>query len=134
MKKLLLLPLLMIACFCFAQDAKDIIGKPVKIGTLLVAEKDFQKKMIWDDAKKACSALGKGWRLPTKSELNLLYKNKEKIEGFANNDGSVSPEYFSSTELGPSYVWVQIFDDTHYGKQGAGYKYYDHYVRAVKSL
>ncbi len=60
MKKLLLLPLLMITCFSFAQDAKEIIGKPVKVGNLLVAENDFPKAMYWEDAKKACEALGQG--------------------------------------------------------------------------
>ena len=43
MKKILLLPLLLVSCFCFSQDAKEIIGKPIKIGNLLVAENDFPK-------------------------------------------------------------------------------------------
>ena len=60
MKKLLLLPLLMITCLSFSQDAKEIIGKPVKIGNLLVAENDFPIGMMWDDANKACRSLGKG--------------------------------------------------------------------------
>lgn len=82
MKKLLLLPLLIVCCFCFAQDAKEIIGKPVKIGNLLVAENDFPDAMNWDDAKKACRALGKGWRLPSMSELDVLYKKKRKNRKF----------------------------------------------------
>ena len=41
---------------------------------------------------KACAALGGGWRLPTKDELNILYENKDKIGGFASNN------YWSSTE------------------------------------
>ena len=79
MKNLLFIPLLLISCLCFAQDAKEIIGKPIKIGNLLVAENDFPESMEFYKTKKALSILGKGWRLPTKSELNLLYKNKEKI-------------------------------------------------------
>jgi hypothetical protein len=87
MKKLLLLPLLLITCLCFAQDAKEIIGEPIKIGNMLVAENDFPEYMYWEDAKTACRALGKGWRLPTKSELNILYRNKSKIKigGFSYN-------------------------------------------------
>ena len=45
MKKLLFLPLLLITCLCFAQDAKEIIGEPIKIGNLLVAEYDFPNEM-----------------------------------------------------------------------------------------
>jgi hypothetical protein len=103
MKKLMLLPLLLVACFCFAQDAKEIIGKPVKIGNLLVAEYDFPEVMNWDDAKKSCRALGNGWRLPTKTELNILYKNREKIGGFRDDI------YWSSTEYDNSNLWFQRF-------------------------
>jgi hypothetical protein len=83
MKKLLFLPMLLISCLCFAQDSKEIIGKPVKIGKIEVAQKDFSTRFNWHDAKVACLNLGKGWRLPTKEELNLLYQNKEKIGSFA---------------------------------------------------
>ncbi len=40
---------------------------------------DLVGLMNWDDAKEACENLGDGWRLPTKDELNILYKNKDKI-------------------------------------------------------
>ena len=36
--------------------------------------------------------LGEGWRIPTKSKINLLYKNKYKIGGF------VKDYYWSSKE------------------------------------
>ena len=44
--------MLLISCFSFAQDAKEIIGKPIKIGNLFVAENDFPETMNWEDAKK----------------------------------------------------------------------------------
>ena len=44
MKNFLFL-LLFISSISFAQDAKEIIGKPVKIGNLLVAENDFPEAM-----------------------------------------------------------------------------------------
>ena len=94
MKKLLLLPLLIVTCFCLAQDAKEIIGKPIKIGNLLVAQHDFNEWMKWDDAKRACAALGKGWRLPTKDEWDILIQNKHKIGCL------VGLDYWSSTEVG----------------------------------
>jgi len=93
----MLLPLLMISCLCFAQDVKEIIGKPIKIGNLLVAQFDFPKQMNWDDAKKASTEIGEGWRLPTEDELMILLKNKDKIGGFAN------AAYWSSTEEGDVY-------------------------------
>ncbi len=80
MKKLFFLPLLLITCFCLAQDTKEIIGKPVKIGNILVAENDFPNALNFEDAKKACRALGKGWRLPSVSESNMMYKRRDKIE------------------------------------------------------
>ena len=97
MKKILFLPLLLISCICFAQDAKEIIGEPIKIGNLLVAQKNFPTEMNWVDAKKACAALGDGWRLPTKSELKTLYIFKDRLGGFPDNDYWSSTEYFSNS-------------------------------------
>jgi hypothetical protein len=105
MKKALILPLLLITCLCFAQDAKEIIGKPVKIGNLLVAQNDFPKEMEWADAKKACLALGKGWRLPTKKELDFLYANRFEIGGF------VRWYYWSSTGTNNTNAWKQSFNN-----------------------
>jgi hypothetical protein len=123
MKKLLLLPLLIVCCFCFAQDAKEIIGKPVKIGNLLVAENDFPKEMNWDDAKKACRTLGKGWRLPSQIESNILFQRKSKFENVSESGyyWNLSGKIFPLCECaGPS-------DDMHD-------KLNEHLVRAVKSL
>ena len=125
MKKILLLPLLLVTCLCFAQDAKQIIGKPVKIGNIEVAQYDFPERMIWDDAKLACAKLGKGWSLPTKKELNTLYQNRDKIGGFARYN------YWSFTEYDVKYKWAQSFVS---GIQVFLNKYESFYVRAVKSL
>ena len=133
MKKLLFLPLVLIASFCFAQDANEIIGKPVKIGTLLVAQNDFPEQMRWSDAKEACKTLGKGWRLPTKTELNILYKNKDKIGGFSDYF------YWSSTEPIRGIVWQQNFynggqslEDIRYGLASDSPPTL--YVRAVRAF
>src|SRR5579872_5823652 len=40
-------------------------------------------KMPWPDAVKACTALGTGWHLPTKDELDKLYKKEAKIGGLS---------------------------------------------------
>jgi hypothetical protein len=133
MKKLLLLPLLVITCFCFAQDAKEIIGKPIKIGNLLVAQNDCPQTMNWDDAKEACRVLGKEWRLPSKTELNFLYKNKDKIGGFSDDF------YWSSTEPSRGIVWQQYFYNGFQSLENIRYGLASDspptlYVRAVRSF
>ena len=138
MKKFIILQLLFTTFLVNAQDyvpfgdkpkkAIEIIGKPIKIGNLLVAEYDFQQTMNWYNAKKISSYLGSGWRLPTKNELNILFTNKEKVRNLTGRD------YWSSTESKDSdcCAWWQEFDD---GSQWVGYnKSYDHSVRAVKSI
>jgi len=79
--------------------------------------------MSWDDAVKACSDLGDGWRLPSRIELLLMYENKEIIGGFADNN------YWSSTEISYNYAWLQNFNN---GKQFNYYKNFKYNVRAVK--
>jgi hypothetical protein len=48
--------------------------------------------MYWDDAKEACAKLGKGWRLPTDTEIKLLYVNRKKVNNFSYGN------YLSSTK------------------------------------
>ena len=102
---------------------KSIIGKPIQIGNIEVAQYDFPNNNNWDNAKKACKALGEGWRLPTIDELKLLYLNKNKILSFA---GSA---YWSSTEDDNSYALIQNFNN---GNQNFGNKDERFYARAVK--
>ena len=106
-------------------DYKNIIGKPIIIGNLEVAQYDFPEAMNWDDAKLACAKLGKGWRLPTKNELNSLYLSKDKIEGFASN------YFWSSSESDSSFAWGWNFYD---GVQVNGSKGSAFYVRAVRTF
>ena len=75
----------------------------VKIGNLEIMTEDLGQ-MDWREATKACADLGDGWRLPTRDELNILFENKDKIGGFANN------LYWSSTESDNDDVaWRQDF-------------------------
>jgi hypothetical protein len=113
-----------------------IIGDPIKFGSLEIAQHDFEKYMTWDDAKKACAALGDGWRLPTKEELNELYKHQDEIGGFAAN------LYWSSSEKDIGYAWYQGFGgvDQQYDSmlsdddQNHDSKLAEFYVRAVRAL
>ena len=106
-------------------DYENIIGVPIKIGNLEVAQYDFPNKMNWYEANKAFHKLGDGWRLPTKDELNTLYQNKIAIGGFLNYN------YWSSTENDKYKAWYQRFTS---GYQGYVNKDVTGYVRAIRAL
>ena len=102
------------------------LGYPIsRIGSLLIAQNDLSNEMNWEDAKTACEALGDGWRLPTKDELNILFKNKRKIGGFAVG------YYWSSTE-NYADAWKQFFHGS--GTQTGGRKMSYSSVRAVRDF
>ena len=125
MKKLLFIPFLFVCSMVIGQSSK-IIGTPIKIGNLEVAQNDFPKTMSWSAAVKACADLGGGWRLPTKDELNLMYLNEDKIGAVASNS------YWSSTEDGNGNAWWLSFG---FGFQGYGGKNdVDFFVRAVRAF
>ena len=118
-KRLLTLFFLFVLFFATAQ--KNIIGTPYNLNNLLIAQYDFQNSMTYEDAKYVCSKLGDGWRLPTKYELNLIYKNKDQIKGFVSqlqvqNDSEYYTDpniyYWSGTEHNDIYTWVQGFTNT----------------------
>jgi hypothetical protein len=79
----------------------------------------------WEDANTECALLGEGWRLPTRAELLLMYKNKDVVGGFASN------AYWSSTEFDNFNVWRQSFS---FGTQDFNDKSFNYYVRAVRSI
>ena len=111
------------------ESSNPIIGNTYKIENIEVAEKDFPNTMNWEDAKKACEELGRGWRLPTKDELNTLYLNKDKIGGFANTSLCV---YWSGTKEENTSPWGQYFiggTQSYYDENG-----YSLYVRAIRTF
>jgi hypothetical protein len=74
---------------------------------LQVAQDDFENQMDWHQAKQTCEELGSGWRLPTKSELELMHSNL-----FQKGKGSFkSDNYWSSTETSSFRAWVLHFGD-----------------------
>jgi hypothetical protein len=107
----------------------EIVGNPIEIGDLLVAQYDYPQNLDWDNANKACQSLGDGWRLPTKDELNTLYKNKTKIGGFFDWG------YWSSTEYTSNHACFQHFGHgTQYDRNGYGFKTQNIlYVRPVRT-
>ena len=99
-----------------------VIGKPVKIGNLEIAQNDFPYKLDWATAVKSCADLGLGWRLPSTSEFNIISDNVSNIPGIKLNQGG----YWLNQEsraYEPSNKYV-----------GAENKLSPLYVRAVRSF
>jgi len=100
----------------------------------LIAETQDQGKSKWKDApaliavKENHSAAGKAfkdWRLPTKDELNKLFKKKDIVGGFVNS------AYWSSTELDNNFAFDQFFED---GNQTNTNKSFTMAVRSIRSF
>ena len=84
MKYLYLLAIVALLGAC-GSDSTDTIGNStVTIGNLEVMTKEVMSNrpaLNWDDAIESYADLVDGWRLPTKDELNILFKNHDKIGG-----------------------------------------------------
>jgi hypothetical protein len=125
-----------------SEKIKSIIGKKIIIGKLQVAQKEFGYKMTYEDAVIECGKLGKGWRIPTKEELNIIYKNRLKTGGFNMDDGmQVVKGYWTSTKAGDNnkvfcgYITKTKleFEPVELGKDKYGEEFQISF-RAVKSL
>ena len=81
--------------------------------------------LSWSEAVKTTVALGSGWRLPTKTELKVLYERRKIVGGFAKDD------YWSSTELDVNSAWIQGFWN---GDQDRYNKHSKLSVRAVRAF
>ena len=82
----------------------SIIGNPIRLGNIEVAQYDF-RKIRWVDANNSCINIGDGWRLPTIDELKILYKNRESIGNFKWDS------YWSSTKGNVVIAWRLNFGD-----------------------
>ena len=105
----------------------EMIENPITGEKIEVAKHDLPEKMEWEQAKKACAAIGNGWRLPSVDELKEIHRLKDDIGGFKPNE-----RYWSITENGDSSAWYFDFpfgsDDSASGKSNTGY------IRAVKTI
>jgi hypothetical protein len=63
-------------------DKTQVVGTPIIIDYIEIAQNDFPKLMNWDEALEGIKILGEEWRLPTPEELELMNLNREKIGGF----------------------------------------------------
>jgi formylglycine-generating enzyme required for sulfatase activity len=132
MKKLLITPLLF-ACYMSigqTESSAFIIGKPIKFKNILVAQNDFPNYMNWYEAMAACKKLGKGWRLPSRDELQILFQNRVQFGGFSNKI------YWSSSEWYDKSAWIKDLINGGEWSPWKGLKGNPDsvYVRAVRSL
>ena len=100
MKSTILIILLFFNLFA---AVSQIIGTTYKLDSIEIAQYDLPTEVTWYNAKRECKELGKGWRLPTKEELDKMYNNKDLIGNFVNTN------YWSSTEYDSRYAWMQVF-------------------------
>lgn len=125
MKTLFFIPFLFMCSIVIGQSSV-IIGTPIRIGNIEVAQNDFPTDMNWANANDSCAKLGEGWRLPTKDELHLLFEKKDEIGGF------VTQYYWSSTIYDQGYAWVEQFEK--YSMTMVNNPKYLNFVRAVRSF
>tara|TARA_B100002052_G_C15372202_1_gene371562 strand:+ start:60 stop:506 length:447 start_codon:yes stop_codon:yes gene_type:complete len=148
MKRLLLLFFLPICCLSQNMKLGDIYqgGIIFYLSTNkqhgLICSTNNNKPADWFEAidmvsnPKHHSIMGKNytdWRLPTKFELNELYRNKEMIDSVSlHNDGEAFENtfYWSATDADYDYAWRQNFKN---GKHGKGRRHAGN-IRAVRSF
>jgi hypothetical protein len=119
--------------FGFSAKAQYKVGDKLDSGIVYWVDKTGQHglicatadcgKMPWPDAVKACAALGTGWHLPTKDELDKLYKKEAKIGGLS------GAHYWSNEEYSHGSACYEDFES---GIQAANDQKSKHSVRAVK--
>ena len=92
------------------------------IDTLEIMKNDIGVSMYLPDAEEIALAKGDGWRIPTFDELNVLYKNREKIGGFSTDSNTDETIYMSSTESndGGTYKTIKVIDFSN-GEISSGY-------------
>ena len=106
----------------FAVTTDGQHGKAVSVSTT---------KCNWNDAAKWCANYGRGWRLPTKDELHVIYRNKAVINSALKINGytMLEHEYWASEiyNNGNNAWSVYMFN----GNTCSLPKDFDIYVRAV---
>lgn len=103
----------------------SIIGVTVKVGQLEVAHNDFPGSWSLAVATRACAKLGEGWRLPTKTEMDLIYSSRRTIGGF-----TTEYYWYNDDQVKDSFGFLNFTDgETGYvDEKGTGR------VRAVRTI
>ena len=96
-----------------------------------VSLKEF--KSDWHSAAQKCSSLGKGWRLPSKSELQAMYNQKSAINNtlVSMAENRLSKWYWSSDEYNSDSAW---YVNMPFGSTLSSTKNLNYWVRAVSAF
>jgi hypothetical protein len=84
------------------------ITNPFTGAEVQVANQDFSDTMTWAEAKRSCSELGSGWRLPTIEELKAMY---EQLHKRGSGNFLAGEYYWSNREEGNNRAWYFYFFD-----------------------
>lgn len=82
--------------------------------------------VVWDKVKEFRDDHSDKWFIPSKDELNLIYKNRANLSNITTSGGYTSYWSSSESEYSPRESWYQEFGS---GVQNYYYKYH-HYRRA----
>lgn len=89
----------------------EVIGSPIVLNDLEVAQNDFDEVLDWRTANKILPINGGEWRLPTKEELMLIYNNKNNIKGFIDGDYWSSSEFVGEDNIKFKRYWAVNFSN-----------------------
>jgi len=87
---------------------------------------NFAAKVCADYSVRVDGTTYRGWYLPSKFELNLLFGQRKLVGGFANTN------YWSSTEYKTNSVWIQYFGTGH--QHISNSEAYANAVRAIRAF
>lgn len=113
-------------------DGQEYQLTPITQEKKLVVKREFNfeihpdefGEMSWNEAVEKVKDLGDGWRLPTITELQLIWDSEHN--GFFKKEW-----YWSSSEYYSNLAWILYFYD---GYPSFDDKLHNYYVRAVRDL
>jgi len=80
---------------------------------------DAPRAYNWDSGSRYCADLQAhghhDWRVPTKGELNVLFQNRDAIDGFNISGSYPAVWYWSSSQFDYDSAWDQRFSDGSHG-------------------
>ena len=92
---------------------------------LAASDEDVSAQLTWHEAKNKSGDTFYAWRLPSRTELELLHTKKDLVGGFSNQ------LYWSATESDSFNAWFQNF---YIGEQFTGNKNLTHRVRTIRTF
>lgn len=115
-------------------DGTIYVGISPEVGkAMYTTAADGPLTYTFNQAKEYCSKLDaygyRDWRVPTKGELNVLFKNRDAISGFNETGSYPAGWYWSSSQDINVGAWGQRFSD---GGQNHDYKDYASSLRCVR--